>query len=142
VTLEYDRGDDARAIALGLILLAVALLTNSIMHVSRSRLPTGTLLTLENVMRSALVPTNGPSFNITFKVAFVAVGIVPDGVVGGVDVVLDGVGDVVELLQAITVSANMAPPTAARRIYRSSEGIDARLMPRSRSRATTGSRSV
>ena len=32
VALEYDRGDDARAIALGLILLAVALLTNSIMH--------------------------------------------------------------------------------------------------------------
>jgi tungstate transport system permease protein len=32
VALEYDRGDDARAIALGLILLAVALLTNSLMH--------------------------------------------------------------------------------------------------------------
>jgi tungstate transport system permease protein len=34
VALEYDRGDDARAIALGLILLAVAILTNSVMHVS------------------------------------------------------------------------------------------------------------
>ncbi len=33
VALEYDRGDDPRAIALGLILLAVALLTNSVMHV-------------------------------------------------------------------------------------------------------------
>ena len=33
IALEYDRGDDARAIALGLILLAVALLTNSVMHV-------------------------------------------------------------------------------------------------------------
>ena len=33
VALEYDRGDDVRAIALGLILLAVALLTNSLMHV-------------------------------------------------------------------------------------------------------------
>lgn len=32
IALEYDRGDDARAIALGLILLAVALLTNSAMH--------------------------------------------------------------------------------------------------------------
>jgi tungstate transport system permease protein len=32
VALEYDRGDDVRAIALGLILLAVALLTNSLMH--------------------------------------------------------------------------------------------------------------
>jgi tungstate transport system permease protein len=33
IALEYDRGDDARAIALGLILLAVALVTNSVMHV-------------------------------------------------------------------------------------------------------------
>jgi tungstate transport system permease protein len=33
IALEYDRGDDARAIALGLILLAVALVTNSAMHV-------------------------------------------------------------------------------------------------------------
>jgi tungstate transport system permease protein len=33
IALEYDRGDDPRAIALGLILLAVALLTNSVMHV-------------------------------------------------------------------------------------------------------------
>ncbi len=33
IALEYDRGDDARAIALGLILLAVALVTNSFMHV-------------------------------------------------------------------------------------------------------------
>jgi len=33
IALEYNRGDDARAIALGLILLAVALLTNSVMHV-------------------------------------------------------------------------------------------------------------
>jgi tungstate transport system permease protein len=32
VALEYDRGDDARAIALGLILLSVALVTNSVMH--------------------------------------------------------------------------------------------------------------
>lgn len=32
IALEYDRGDDARAIALGLILLTVALLTNSVMH--------------------------------------------------------------------------------------------------------------
>jgi tungstate transport system permease protein len=32
VALEYARGDDARAIALGLILLAVALVTNSLMH--------------------------------------------------------------------------------------------------------------
>jgi tungstate transport system permease protein len=32
IALEYDRGDDARAIALGLILLAVALITNSLMH--------------------------------------------------------------------------------------------------------------
>jgi tungstate transport system permease protein len=32
VALEYNRGDDARAIALGLILLAVALATNSMMH--------------------------------------------------------------------------------------------------------------
>jgi tungstate transport system permease protein len=32
IALEYDRGDDARAIALGLILLVVALLTNSAMH--------------------------------------------------------------------------------------------------------------
>lgn len=32
VALEYNRGDDARAIALGLILLTVALLTNSLMH--------------------------------------------------------------------------------------------------------------
>ena len=32
VALEYNRGDDARAIALGLILLAVALLANSLMH--------------------------------------------------------------------------------------------------------------
>jgi tungstate transport system permease protein len=32
VALEYNRGDDARAIALGLILLAVALITNSLMH--------------------------------------------------------------------------------------------------------------
>ena len=33
VALEYNRGDDARAIALGLILLAVALVTNTLMHV-------------------------------------------------------------------------------------------------------------
>lgn len=33
IALEYDRGDDARAIALGLILLTVALTTNSLMHV-------------------------------------------------------------------------------------------------------------
>jgi tungstate transport system permease protein len=33
VALEYNRGDDARAIALGLILLGVALVTNSLMHV-------------------------------------------------------------------------------------------------------------
>jgi tungstate transport system permease protein len=33
VALEYNRGDDARAIALGLILLAVAVVTNSLMHV-------------------------------------------------------------------------------------------------------------
>ena len=33
VALEYNRGDDARAIALGLILLAVALVTNLLMHV-------------------------------------------------------------------------------------------------------------
>ncbi|NOT26173.1 MAG: ABC transporter permease [Acidobacteria bacterium] len=33
IALEYDRGDDARAIALGLILLSVALATNSLMHV-------------------------------------------------------------------------------------------------------------
>jgi tungstate transport system permease protein len=33
IALEYNRGDDARAIALGLILLAVALVTNSLMHV-------------------------------------------------------------------------------------------------------------
>jgi tungstate transport system permease protein len=32
VALEYNRGDDARAIALGLILLAVALATNTLMH--------------------------------------------------------------------------------------------------------------
>lgn len=32
VALEYDRGDDARAIAVGLILLAVALGTNSLTH--------------------------------------------------------------------------------------------------------------
>ena len=32
VALEYNRGDDARAIALGLILLAVALLANALMH--------------------------------------------------------------------------------------------------------------
>jgi len=32
VALEYNRGDDARAIAVGLILLAVALLTNSLTH--------------------------------------------------------------------------------------------------------------
>jgi tungstate transport system permease protein len=32
VALEYNRGDDARAIALGLILLAIALITNSLMH--------------------------------------------------------------------------------------------------------------
>jgi tungstate transport system permease protein len=32
VALEYDRGDDTRAIALGLILLSVAMLTNSIMQ--------------------------------------------------------------------------------------------------------------
>jgi tungstate transport system permease protein len=32
IALEYDRGDDARAIALGLIFLTVALLTNSAMH--------------------------------------------------------------------------------------------------------------
>ena len=37
VALEYNRGDDARAIALGLILLAVALLTNSVMHVFVTR---------------------------------------------------------------------------------------------------------
>lgn len=33
VALEYNRGDDARAIALGVILLAVALVTNSLLHV-------------------------------------------------------------------------------------------------------------
>jgi tungstate transport system permease protein len=33
VALEYSRGDDARAIALGVILLAVALVANSLMHV-------------------------------------------------------------------------------------------------------------
>jgi tungstate transport system permease protein len=33
VALEYARGDDARAIAVGLILLSVALATNSLMHV-------------------------------------------------------------------------------------------------------------
>jgi tungstate transport system permease protein len=33
VALEYNRGDDARAIALGLILLAVALATNTLMHI-------------------------------------------------------------------------------------------------------------
>lgn len=33
VALEYNRGDDARAIALGLILLAVAVVANSLMHV-------------------------------------------------------------------------------------------------------------
>ena len=33
VALEYNRGDDARALALGLILLAVALVTNTLMHV-------------------------------------------------------------------------------------------------------------
>ena len=33
VALEYNRGDDARAIALGVILLTVALLANSLMHV-------------------------------------------------------------------------------------------------------------
>jgi tungstate transport system permease protein len=32
VALEYNRGDDARAIALGLILLAVAVVANSLMH--------------------------------------------------------------------------------------------------------------
>jgi tungstate transport system permease protein len=32
VALEYNRGDDARAIALGVILLAVALVTNALMH--------------------------------------------------------------------------------------------------------------
>jgi|TARA_B100001167_G_C16692225_1_gene267584 tungstate transport system permease protein len=32
VALEYNRGDDARAIAVGLILLAVALTTNSLTH--------------------------------------------------------------------------------------------------------------
>jgi tungstate transport system permease protein len=32
VALEYNRGDDARAIALGLILLAVALIANALMH--------------------------------------------------------------------------------------------------------------
>jgi len=32
VALEYNRGDDARAIALGLILLAVALVANTLMH--------------------------------------------------------------------------------------------------------------
>jgi tungstate transport system permease protein len=32
VALEYNRGDDARAIALGLILLAVAVAANSLMH--------------------------------------------------------------------------------------------------------------
>jgi tungstate transport system permease protein len=32
VALEYNRGDDARAIALGLILLAVALIANGLMH--------------------------------------------------------------------------------------------------------------
>lgn len=32
IALEYDRGDDARAIALGLILLTVALVANSVMH--------------------------------------------------------------------------------------------------------------
>jgi tungstate transport system permease protein len=34
VALEYNRGDDARAIALGLILLAVALVANALMHAS------------------------------------------------------------------------------------------------------------
>ena len=34
VALEYNRGDDARAIALGIILLTVALLTNSVMHLT------------------------------------------------------------------------------------------------------------
>ena len=33
VALEYSRGDDARAIAVGLILLAVALITNSLTHI-------------------------------------------------------------------------------------------------------------
>lgn len=33
IALEYNRGDDARAIALGLILLAVALIANSLLHV-------------------------------------------------------------------------------------------------------------
>jgi len=33
IALEYDRGDDARAIALGVILLAVALVTHSVMHI-------------------------------------------------------------------------------------------------------------
>jgi len=32
VALEYNRGDDARAIALGLVLLAVAVAANSLMH--------------------------------------------------------------------------------------------------------------
>ncbi|HET9834556.1 MAG TPA: ABC transporter permease [Vicinamibacterales bacterium] len=32
VALEYNRGDDARAIALGLILLSVAVATNTVMH--------------------------------------------------------------------------------------------------------------
>jgi tungstate transport system permease protein len=32
VALEYNRGDDARAIALGVILLAVALVANALMH--------------------------------------------------------------------------------------------------------------
>jgi hypothetical protein len=60
---------------------------------------------------------------MTFKVAFVAAGVVPEGVVAaGVDVVgLDVVGEVVELLHATTVSANIRPPRTARRIYGSSE---------------------
>jgi tungstate transport system permease protein len=32
IALEYSRGDDARAIALGLILLAVAVATNTVVH--------------------------------------------------------------------------------------------------------------
>jgi tungstate transport system permease protein len=36
VALEYQRGDDVRAIALGLILLAIALVTNTLLHMSVS----------------------------------------------------------------------------------------------------------
>jgi hypothetical protein len=68
-----------------------------------------------------LASTKGPSFSITFKVALVPAGVVPDGVVGvRVDDVL-GVGEVVELLHATTVNANTTPPRSAKRIYGSSE---------------------